>query len=215
MVFLRLPSPAVSSLTLPSTIRRMAMCGLESATFSTLAVTAMASVTSFLRNFRRAGTLAKRFSTITDVPVEQPCSQRDTISPQCASSSVPNSAASVLEMMRRSETDAIAASASPRKPSVRMPSKSSALRILLVAWRRMAVGMSSGSMPQPLSVTRIKVTPPFWISTVMRVAPASMEFSISSLMTDAGRSTTSPAAIRFATAKGKTLILGIPILLSS
>ena len=79
----------------------------------------------------------------------------------------------------------------------------------------MAVGMSSGSMPQPLSVTRIKVTPPFWISTVMRVAPASMEFSISSLMTDAGRSTTSPAAIRFATAKGKTLILGIPILLSS
>ena len=32
--------------------------------------------------------------------------------------------------------------------------------ILLVACRRMATGRSSGDMPQPLSVTRIKVTPP-------------------------------------------------------
>ena len=67
-------------------------------------------------------------------------------------------------------------------------------------------------MPHPLSVTRIRVIPPRWISTVMLVAPASMAFSISSLMTDAGLSTTSPAAIRFATANDNTLIF--PMFLS-
>src|SRR6266481_5352187 len=38
----------------------------------------------------------------------------------------------------------------------------------------------------------------------MRVAPASREFSSSSLSTDAGRSTTSPAAILLATCSGST-----------
>ena len=52
----------------------------------------------------------------------------------------------------------------------------------------------------------MKETPPFWISTVTAVAPASSAFSSSSLTTDAGRSTTSPAAIRFATSKPSTLI---------
>ena len=66
-------------------------------------------------------------------------------------------------------------------------------------------------IPQPLSVTRISVTPPFCISTVMRVAPASIPFSTSSFITEEGRSTTSPAAIRFATAKESTFIF--PILL--
>ena len=47
----------------------------------------------------------------------------------------------------------------------------------------------------PLSVMRIYATPPSPISTSILVAEASIEFSMSSLMTDAGRSTTSPAAI--------------------
>ena len=38
--------------------------------------------------------------------------------------------------------------------------------------------------------------PPPFTSTVMEVAPASSAFSISSLTTELGRSTTSPAAIR-------------------
>jgi hypothetical protein len=58
---------------------------------------------------------------------------------------------------------------------------------------------SSGDIPLPLSVMRIMEDPPFLISMVMLSAPASMEFSTSSLMTDAGRSTTSPAAIISAT----------------
>ena len=41
--------------------------------------------------------------------------------------------------------------------------------------------------------------PPRWISTVTAVAPASMAFSVSSFTALAGRSTTSPAAIRSAT----------------
>ena len=80
-----------------------------------------------------------------------------------------------------------------------MASRSYSERILLVAWRRKAVSASLSAMPQPLSVTRIRVIPPFWISTVTAVAPASMAFSTSSLTTLAGRSTTSPAAIRSAT----------------
>ena len=54
-------------------------------------------------------------------------------------------------------------------------------------------------MPQPSSVTRIEASPPCRISTPMTRAPASSEFSTSSLTTDAGRSMTSPAAIRAAT----------------
>src|SRR5262249_163669 len=49
--------------------------------------------------------------------------------------------------------------------------------------------------------------PSTWIAIFP--APASSEFSINSLTTDAGRSTTSPAAMRFAMSSGSTLILGI------
>jgi hypothetical protein len=61
-------------------------------------------------------------------------------------------------------------------------------------------------MPLPLSVRRISVLPPSRISTLTSVAPASMELSISSLTTDAGRSTTSPAAILAATLGSNTWI---------
>src|SRR4051812_12194877 len=63
-------------------------------------------------------------------------------------------------------------------------------------------------MPSPLSVTRILRRPPSSISTAMRVAPASREFSMSSLTIEAGRSTTSPAAMRFAISAGRTRIFG-------
>ena len=97
------------------------------------------------------------------------------------------------------DTAEMAARASPRKPRVPMASRSYSVRSLLVAWRRKAVFSSSAGMPQPSSVTRRKVIPPWAISTVTAEAPASMAFSISSLATEAGRSTTSPAAIRSAT----------------
>ena len=97
------------------------------------------------------------------------------------------------------ETAEIAARASPRKPRVPMASRSYSVRSLLVAWRRKAVFTSPAGMPLPSSVTRRKVIPPWAISTVILAHPASMAFSISSLATEAGRSTTSPAAIRSAT----------------
>ena len=49
----------------------------------------------------------------------------------------------------------------------------------------------------------MKVFPPFRSSTLTERAPASSEFSTSSFTTDAGRSTTSPAAIWFATRSGR------------
>ena len=52
-------------------------------------------------------------------------------------------------------TAAMAARASPRKPRVPMAPRSAAVRSLLVAWRRKAVGRSPGAMPQPLSATRM------------------------------------------------------------
>ena len=62
---------------------------------------------------------------------------------------------------------------------------------------------SSLPIPQPSSLTSISVFPPFSSSIRTRVAPASSAFSTSSFTTEAGRSTTSPAAIWSATASGR------------
>ena len=103
------------------------------------------------------------------------------------------------------------ASASPRKPSVPMAAKSSSRAILLVAWRTKAVEIYSASMPLPLSLTSMLPTPPRAISTEMAVLPASIEFSTSSLTTEAGRSTTSPAAISSAVCLSSTWITAIAV----
>lgn len=50
------------------------------------------------------------------------------------------------------------------------------LRILLVAWRRNAVRASSGAMPQPSSVMRRKVIPPFCNSIVIFLRPRQWNF---------------------------------------
>ena len=65
-----------------------------------------------------------------------------------------------------------------------------------VACRSTASGKSSLSIPDPSSTTRISDFPPCENSVSIREAPASIAFSINSLTTDAGRSMTSPAAIR-------------------
>ena len=51
-------------------------------------------------------------------------------------------------------------------------------------------------MPQPSSVMRISERPPAAVTTSISPAPASSAFSTSSLTTLAGRSITSPAAMR-------------------
>ena len=77
---------------------------------------------------------------------------------------------------------------------------------MLVACRVKAMPASSGLMPQPSSLIFMYVAPPLLNSTVTLDAPASKEFSISSFITDAGRSTTSPAAIISATSGGRMLM---------
>ena len=173
---------------------------------STLAQTAVVSVTSRFKNFLLAGTLAKSSSTMIVVPSEHPRSLNSTTSPQSITSSAPSGLSLVFEIIRSLDTAAIAAKASPRNPSVYIPSRSSAFLILLVACRLTAKGRSVESMPQPSSEIRISVIPPFCISTVMWRAPASIEFSIISFIAEAGLSTTSPAAIKLATSKDKMFI---------
>ncbi len=71
-----------------------------------------------------------------------------------------------------------------------------AVRQLGVAWRSTARSRSSGVMPSPSSTTRMRLRPPPSITTSIRLAPASKAFSTSSFTAEAGRSTTSPAAMR-------------------
>src|SRR5262245_46743977 len=86
-------------------------------------------------------------------------------------------------------------SASPRKPSVRIDNRSSSCNFD-VACRSTASARSARGMPSPSSLTRISRRPPPSVSTSTRRAPASSAFSTSSFTTLAGRSTTSPAAMR-------------------
>jgi hypothetical protein len=78
-----------------------------------------------------------------------------------------------------------------------------------VACRSTASGSSSAAMPQPSSSTSTSSRPPPPTATSTRVAPASSAFSTSSFTTDAGRSTTSPAAMRLTRCSGRRRIVGM------
>ena len=69
-------------------------------------------------------------------------------------------------------------------------------------------------MPPPSSVTRMSERPPAAVTTSISPAPASSAFSTSSLTTLAGRSTTSPAAMRL-TVSGLSWRMGMATLLGS
>ena len=58
-------------------------------------------------------------------------------------------------------------------------------------------------MPHPSSVTAMRSMPPASSATDMRVAPASSAFSTSSFTAAAGRSITSPAAMRLTVCAGR------------
>ncbi len=96
-------------------------------------------------------------------------------------------------------TSAIDASASPRKPSDATRNRSSASWILLVAWLATASGKLIGGNAAAVVADAHQFQPALLHRTSIRVAPASMEFSINSLTTLAGRSITSPAAILLTT----------------
>ena len=102
-------------------------------------------------------------------------------------------------------TLAIDGNASPRKPSVSTISIASS-GSLEVACRSSASAISGGLMPLPSSVTSSPAMPPSHKRMEMRVAPASIAFSTSSLSALAGRSTTSPAAMRLIRSSGRRRI---------
>src|SRR5579863_5378272 len=149
------------------------------------------------------------------VPAANPSGFTPTSFPPANSTRVPSSSSVARVCSSRRETAAIEGSASPRKPSVAIESRSSAVRSFDVAWRSNASSASSCIIPLPSSITRIMRLPPDSTSTRIDRAPASSAFSSSSFTTDAGRSTTSPAAMRFATVSGSIRILLIVCLLSS
>ena len=84
------------------------------------------------------------------------------------------------------ETEAMEGSASPRKPSVAMESRSFTSRSLLVAWRSKASSASSRSMPQPSSAMRISRRPPVSTSMRMLVEPG-VERVFEQFLDDGGR----------------------------
>ena len=161
-----------------------------------------ASVFSPRRNLRRAGVLKNRSRTSTTVPGGTPAGLSATVAPPSTPISHPESASCSRVRRRNRETEAIEGSASPRNPSEPMAFRSSTDSILLVACRSRARRASSRLIPTPSSLTRISDLPAPRTRTETEEAPASIEFSTSSRTTAAGRSTTSPAAIWFATATG-------------
>ena len=146
-------------------------------------------------NFRRAGKFANSPCTSTCVPTGSPAGLIRGGSPGRTCRWVPTAALGCRLRRSSRATAATLASASPRNPSVPMSVSSLGSRSLLVACRVTASSRSSGWIPRPLSRTAISVSPPSSSSTSTRVDPASIALSTSSLTTDAGRSTTSPAAI--------------------
>ncbi len=166
-----------------------------SAMASSRRAAAATSLGALLRNLRRAGVLKKRSCASTVVPAGAATSSFSFTVPPSPRTSVPVSAPRGHESSEKRVTAQMAGSASPRKPSVVMASRSSSAASLEVAWRRRARSTSSLDMPMPSSVTRISARPASRRSTVTWVASASSAFSTSSLATEAGRSTTSPAAI--------------------
>ena len=161
------------------------------------------SVASVLRNLRRAGVLKNSSLTSTVVPWERATGLSSPVRPSSKKASFRPLA---LEIIAQSAMELIAARASPRNPMVDTDSRSVRLPILLVAWRLKAMGNSSRKIPWPSSSTLIRRTPPASRRTVICVAPASSALSTSSRTTEAGRSTTSPAAIWLINSSGSSRI---------
>ena len=169
--------------------------GCAMASRLTTSPTAIASERSPFKNFSRAGVAENNSRTSMRVPLFSAAGLSWPLVPR----SMVISNASLLPRARdwiiSVAIEPIEGNASPRKPSVRISNRSSS-RSFEVAWRSTASCRSSGGMPCPSSVTRMSEMPPPAVTTSISRAPASMAFSTSSLTTLAGRSITSPAAIR-------------------
>src|SRR5687768_11004961 len=166
-----------------------------------MSVTCPLSAAAPFRNLRRAGVLKNRSRTSTVVPALPAAARTSVMRPPSLRISWAT-ASPQRDRMRERLTLPMLASASPRKPIVATAVSSASSRSLLVACWAKASGSSPGGIPPPSSITRISDRPPSSISTVIRCAPASRAFSTSSLTTLAGRSMTSPAAMRLTRSGG-------------
>ena len=197
------PVPGVLTVVLLLLISRNEIPGSANAAFTTQSLIFNPSVCVVFMNFLRAGVLKNKSSTFTVVPGAAPASEISGFFPPMMRTETPSSSSARRVTRENRETAAMVGSASPRKPRVGTDKISSLPLILLVACRCTESSASSRLMPQPLSVTRIRLSPPAIVSISMVVAPASTAFSISSLTTEAGRSTTSPAAILLTVSSSK------------
>ena len=189
------------STSLPSCQMAKPTSGRARAWRRTASMQCASSVLSLFKNLRRAGVEKNSSLTSTVVPTARAAGR---ISPVRPSRAKAVGWPSMRESRVNSDTELMAASASPRKPMVMTDSRSSRLPILLVAWRFKAVASSSGAMPPPSSSTAINRVPPPIRRRVMLRAPASMALSTNSRTTEAGRSTTSPAAIWLISSSGSS-----------
>ena len=164
------------------------------------------SVAGDFRNLRLAGVLKKRSRTSTLVPVGQPPASGSPFLPPSTRKRRPSDSLRAREMISSLDTEAILGSASPRNPKVATRKRSASSFSLLVECLSRATGKSSALMPSPSSLTRIKDAPLPSTQTEISLAPASRAFSSNSLTTEAGRSTTSPAAMRVTQASGRRII---------
>jgi hypothetical protein len=162
--------------------------------FTTSAMAAF-SARSLFRNLSRAGVAENNSRTSTRVPPLRATGRSSCLWPRSTTISWAAAAAGKREATARCAMAPIDGKASPRKPSVAMLKRSSSLSFE-VACRSTASARSEALMPIPSSLTRISDRPPATVTMSMPVAPASIAFSISSLTTLAGRSITSPAAMR-------------------
>ena len=161
----------------------------------TISDVAMFSARSDFRNFNRAGVAENNSRTSTRVPVLRAAGLSARLSPRSTVISKASGAVAKRDCTQRCAIEPMEGSASPRKPSERISNKSSS-ESFDVAWRSTHRLRSAGDIPQPSSVTRISDNPPATVTTSISHAPASSAFSTSSLITLAGRSITSPAAMR-------------------
>ena len=170
-------------------------CGCAMASRFTTSATAWFSARSDFRNFSRAGTLENRSRTSMMVPGLPAAGRAFSLALRSTVMAKASEAPCARERSVSLAMEPIEGSASPRKPSVRMANRSSSAS-LEVACRSTDSARSPGPMPQPLSVTRMRLKPPEAVTTSISVEPASSAFSTSSFTTLAGRSMTSPAAMR-------------------
>ena len=191
----------------PSLSMRKATCGAASASRRTAASACSASVRGCLRNFRRAGVAKNRSDTTTRVPGAPAAGATSDTAPPATEISEACAASRVREVMCRRAAAPIEGSASPRKPSVSMRTRSSSASFE-VAWRSTESARVGASMPSPSSVTSMRSMPPPASATPIRVAPASSAFSTSSFTAAAGRSITSPAAMRLTVCGGRMRMAG-------